>query len=347
MKLGTLFVVLPSKTLLQSQAPFYTNCGQWIPADLASLGRECQERFHGIDPETSTLEPTGAVQWPICEADVLDAGVNVACGTMIASGALSCATNFCEDCPGALAHSCDHTCGFSCLDGSTQFPPEQSYLMCFDSSCRALSMDYHALGVRVSEGTCAEGGALGSVCRLACRAGYEEANIVEGTCTLTGDGTNAVYSGQNITCLPEEDVNGQFSEAYCRMETADVILACCSGAAGCSETNPPAKCTVPCAERWQPHIESCENYLADYQILTASCDHTAIQFLGTAPSTLTVEGVQCHPLANGQYVLQQSTIGAKPYWIREVGDGSGEVYHFYSISVPHASWTIGETPVRF
>ena len=163
---------------------------------------------------------------------------------------------------------------------------------------------------------------------------------------MTGDGTNAEYMGQSVTCQPERDLNGQLSEGYCQMAAVDVILDCCNHAqetGACSDAHPPSKCTVPCAERWQPLTESCASYLTDYQELTAACAVTATQFLGTAPSTIVVAGVECHPQANGQYFLQQQTIGAKPYYQL---NANGDPFHMYSVSVPHDSWVIGQALVR-
>jgi hypothetical protein len=47
--------------------------------------------------------------------------------------------------------------------------------------------------------------------------------------------------------------------------------------------------------------------LGDYQVLTAACDATSVNFLGGAPSSLSVSGCVCHPEANGVYFLQRDT----------------------------------------
>jgi hypothetical protein len=46
--------------------------------------------------------------------------------------------------------------------------------------------------------------------------------------------------------------------------------------------------------------QECEVYLEDFQVLTAACDATSINFLGGAPSSLTVSGCVCHPEADGE-----------------------------------------------
>ena len=63
-----------------------------------------------------------------------------------------------------------------------------------------------------------------------------------------------------------------------------------------------------------------------------------MNFLGGAPSSLTVTGCVCHPEANGEYLLARDTIGGKAHWTRQV---AGRTFHLYSISVPHDAWVIG------
>ena len=166
--------------------------------------------------------------------------------------------------------------------------------------------------------TCVDGGNLGAICRLGCRAGFEMSDAVDGQCELTGNGTTAEYVGQGVVCAPEIDENGHFTEGYCSMASTEAVLDCCEGlppdspeAADCGEDNHPGTCSVECAERWQPLKEGCEAHLADYTALTAACDTTALQFLGNAPSAIQVSGALCHPEVNGLYHLQNDTIGVK------------------------------------
>ena len=164
--------------------------------------------------------------------------------------------------------------------------------------------------------TCVDGGDLGAICRLGCRAGFEMSDAVDGQCELTGNGTVAEYVGQAVVCEPEKDVNGAFTAAYCSMASTEAVLDCCESlpadspeAADCGEDNHPGTCSVGCAERWQPLKEGCEAHLADYTALTAACDTTALQFLGNAPTTIRVSGAVCQPDVNGLYHLQHDTIG--------------------------------------
>jgi hypothetical protein len=218
-------------------------------------------------------------------------------------------------------------------------------MLCFPTTCHPPILEVRGSVVLAG---CVDGGALDSVCRIGCTSGFEASAKVDGHCSLIGSGVEAEYIGQQVTCAPEVDLNGQVTEAYCIMAAQEAVLDCCEfvavdsgapcqGSNCCSADVLPTECPVECAERWLPLKENCEQYLVDFQSLTSACDKTAEGFLGQAPSLLTVSGCVCHPLANGAYTLQRNTIAAKPYWKMTVGD---QTFHLYSISVPHDSWVI-------
>ena len=81
----------------------------------------------------------------------------------------------------------------------------------------------------------------------------------------------------------------------------------------CGSSRPPNSCSLGCAERWLPLLEDCEEYLAEYQPLSEACEETAGQFLGEAPSTVTVSGLVVHPAANGNYSIAPHTV-AVPFF---------------------------------
>eukprot|EP01051_Picozoa_sp_SAG22_P013313 SAG22_NODE_1476_length_4329_cov_2.702128_2_plen_181_part_00 len=87
-------------------------------------------------------------------------------------------------------------------------------------------------------------------------------------------------------------------------------------------------------------LEECEDYLAEFQPLSEACEAQASQFLGEAPSTLTVGGLLVHPEANGEYSIAPQTVGGKAHWIKHGSDGR-PVYHLYFINVPHDSFVLG------
>ena len=131
------------------------------------------------------------------------------------------------------------------------------------------------------------------------------------------------------------------AESFCRMEMTEAVLDCCemafaidsdeqeaqqqgavfgdgnepTSSANCGtppDRQPPAVCTVGCAERWNPLVEDCAQYLTELQPLTEACEARAQQFLGEAPSTVTVTGLAVHHDDNGNYSIAPRTIGGKP-----------------------------------
>ena len=218
--------------------------------------------------------------------------------------------------------------------------PDGGYKYCAEPVCAAPAIDQIRGGVIV-EG-CAAGGSLGSVCRIGCMQGFEAAREEEGRCSLAGGGLLTEYVGQNVTCNPERNPDGTMSEAYCQLASTEAILDCCDAALGgqsCSRENPPTACTIECAEDWLPLFEDCEPFLGAFGGLSEACESVAGEFLNRAPSSLTLAGAECHPAANGVYVLQSDTIGGKAHWALTAADG--QTFHFYSINVPHLGWAVG------
>eukprot|EP01051_Picozoa_sp_SAG22_P000238 SAG22_NODE_5_length_41775_cov_111.520971_1_plen_1241_part_00 len=223
--------------------------------------------------------------------------------------------------------------------------------LCFDPVCAAPALDHSTHHTVVAEG-CAAGGALGSVCRVTCMAGFEPRDETEGRCTATGGGLDgglgAAYRGQNVTCEPERAADGTMSKAYCRLATTEVILDCCDLLSGdgqpasgsCSRESPPGTCPLQCAERWLPLAEDCEQHLGEFGGLSAACESVAGEFLSMAPSSLELSGLVCHPDANGVYSLQHDTIGGKPHWQMQSSDDQS--FHFFAINEPHNGWVCGD-----
>ena len=173
--------------------------------------------------------------------------------------------------------------------------------MCFPIQCPAPSLPETG-GAVIEAGTCAADGSIGDRCRLGCKVGYDESNVVEGRCEARWlereEVAVAEYVGQDVTCLPARNPDGSMAKSYCRMERAEAILDCCDQEAqgqqqvpeqtGCSTTRPPQTCSLGCAERWLPLLEDCEPFLAEFQPLSEACEAKAGEFLGKAPSTVTV-----------------------------------------------------------
>lgn len=216
--------------------------------------------------------------------------------------------------------------------------------LCFDPLCAEPVLDHRTDHTVVLEG-CAAGGALGSTCRIGCMAGFDASAETEGRCTLNTGGSRlgAAYTGQNVTCRPERAADGSMSEAYCRLASTEAILDCCDAAPGseraCSRASPPRTCVLGCAERWLPLLEDCEPYLSEFSQLSEACEAIASEFLNTAPSSMQLAGAQCHPDANGVYLLQPDTIGGKPHYALQTQ--GGQAFNFYAINEPHSGFVVG------
>eukprot|EP01052_Picozoa_sp_SAG31_P028133 SAG31_NODE_2689_length_5243_cov_3.364697_2_plen_736_part_00 len=216
--------------------------------------------------------------------------------------------------------------------------------LCFDPLCAEPVLDHQSNHTVVLEG-CAAGGTLGSSCRIGCMAGFEASAETEGRCTLTTGGSHlgAAYTGQNVVCEPERLADGSMSEAYCRLASTEAILDCCdmvpSSRPACSRASPPQTCVLGCAERWLPLLEDCEQFLSEFSQLSEACETIASEFLNMAPSSMQLGGAQCHPDANGIYLLQMDTIGGKPHYALQTE--GGQAFHFYAINEPHSGFVVG------
>ena len=172
------------------------------------------------------------------------------------------------------------------------------------------------VGTVVASG-CHSGGSLADSCALTCREGYQlTAPATPGVCTLLVDSTAAEYIGQAATCEPERLLDGSLSAAYCFVEAPEVIATCCEGAIGPCDaaSNLPSECTVLCAEAWLSLWQDCEDNLGQFSGLAATCEAAAEDFMSAAPSTITVSGFRCHSYANGEYLMDDHTVGAKRAW---------------------------------
>ena len=99
-------------------------------------------------------------------------------------------------------------------DASLVAAPGGSNLLCFPVACQAPSI--RTKGVVVQSG-CAAGGAIGDTCRLGCSIGYDETEVVEGTCVgrwLEHErAAVAEYANQAVTCSPARNADGSMVRA--------------------------------------------------------------------------------------------------------------------------------------
>ena len=272
----------------------------------------------------------------------------------------------------AFNANCEAFVGGAGMEDASVIARGDTTLLCFPVSCRAPSV---GRGVVFEEG-CAADGTFGDTCRLGCAAGYDASGAVEGTCVARWleheEVAIAEYVNQQVTCVPARNQDGSMSEEYCRMEQEEAVLDCCQeelteaqqleqqerqdlfntpvgvptptqGNPGCGTSRPPETCSISCAERWLPLLEDCEEHLTEFQALTEACNAKADEFVGKAPSTVTVGGLVVHPNANGLYsIALHHTIGGKAHWIKEGSDG--QAFHLYAINEPHDGYAIGENP---
>ena len=212
---------------------------------------------------------------------------------------------------------------------------------CAAPLCPEYSPDPTAtVGTVVASG-CHSGGSLADSCALTCREGYQlTAPSTPGVCTLLVDSTTAEYIGQAATCEPERLPDGSLSAAYCFVEAPEVIATCCEGAAGPCDaaSNLPSECTVLCAEAWLSLWQDCEDNLGQFSGLAATCEEAAENFMSAAPSTITVSGFRCHSYANGEYLMDDQTVGAKRAWTVRSG---GQQAHLFFRDNPER-WCFGD-----
>jgi hypothetical protein len=175
---------------------------------------------------------------------------------------------------------------------------------------------------------------------LTCGEGYQEIGAsTPGACALSPDGASASYVGQDVSCEPETLPDGSFARGYCVVEAPEIVTTCCEGSLGPCDavSNLPTECAPTCAEAWLPLWEHCESSLSQFQGLTTVCEKAAEDFLSAAPSTITISGLRCHSFANGIYMLDDQTIGAKRAW--HLGGSNQQAYLFWSDSPD--GWRLG------
>ena len=119
------------------------------------------------------------------------------------------------------------------------------------------------------------------------------------------------------------------------------MRSCCASMAGsgpaCGPDAPPSTCELACAELWLPLSRDCRQYFAADQLLTSSCEDVASEFLGVAPSTVQIDGFDCHHDANGVYHIGSTTVGGKAHWVK----ASLPVYYLYAVDEPHSGYAVG------
>ena len=117
-----------------------------------------------------------------------------------------------------------------------------------------------------------------------------------------------------LDCCQEELTEAQQLEQQERQDLFNTPVGVptpTQGNPGCGTSRPPETCSISCAERWLPLLEDCEEHLTEFQALTEACNAKADEFVGKAPSTVTVGGLVVHPDANGLYsIALHRTTGA-------------------------------------
>eukprot|EP01052_Picozoa_sp_SAG31_P018582 SAG31_NODE_1321_length_8801_cov_7.086532_1_plen_488_part_10 len=331
--------------------PFFDSCYRLLEtqpnmpfSQYVELGRKCERLAGGVAIINATIRLAHDSP-PECE------DVRSNCQAGIDAGFYSCADDLCPDC--ALAGQCDAACDL-CNDVSNIGPNmDEPLLLCFDIVCRAPTID--GQGVVPEIGTCEPGGVLDSICSLGCKEGFEAASgATEGRCTplwYAHDGVAvAEYVGQSVTCEPERNADGTLGADYCRMERNEALTDCCASMdrpnPNCGADSPPETCSLECAELWLPLSRDCEQYFADFLQLTSQCEDQAAEFLGVSPHTINITGFQCHPNANGDFHIQNTTVRGKAHW-RKAGPctlGTDDTAcYLYAIEEPHAGYAFGPT----
>eukprot|EP01043_Picozoa_sp_COSAG02_P002436 COSAG02_NODE_56_length_43700_cov_33.650765_7_plen_1205_part_00 len=321
--------------------------GTEFSGQLSAQGRA----FVGEDWESKNLQFSNSVLTPSPPPGLL-ATVSPTCADIDGGGtAFDCSTetNSLSDTATCAAYPC--TAEECCTDHSASpLPLASLQLVELGSGAAAfcspaplcpqfVAEEVASAGVVVLSG-CLSGGHLGDPCVLTCEEGYRASNLpTAGTCVLSADGATASYLGQGVTCEPETLPDGSFAASYCYVEAPEVIDTCCAGTTGACDANSnlPSTCSIQCAEAWLPLWEHCESSLGQFNVITALCESAATDFLSAAPSTITISGLRCHPFANGVYVLDQRTIGAKRAW--HASGGRQQVHLFWSDSPDR--WRLG------
>ena len=78
-------------------------------------------------------------------------------------------------------------------------------------------------------------------------------------------------------------------------------------------------CSIQCAELWLGEAARCRSKAAAFTAagpdgLSAACTETMHVELAMASAAIEVSGLQCHAVANGEYVLQPTTASGRPQW---------------------------------
>lgn len=85
----------------------------------------------------------------------------------------------------------------------------------------------------------------------------------------------------------------------------------------------PSACSVACAEVWMPVAAMCAGQPAALETaapgLSQLCTAAIAPVLATAPSSLTVTGLACHPAANTLFLLEPASRNARPHYKSESG----------------------------
>ena len=81
-------------------------------------------------------------------------------------------------------------------------------------------------------------------------------------------------------------------------------------------------CSAACAEIWLPGLERCADHVSAFDTvasMTSDCQDAANGIIATAPSQVTVSGLQCHDNANAVYSLMPVPFNGRPQFISSDG----------------------------
>ncbi len=112
------------------------------------------------------------------------------------------------------------------------------------------------------------------------------------------------------------------------------------------DTRTEGSCTLACAQAWLLGAASCTGKQASFEAHTPSsiqysCRSTAASLLATAPATVSISGLQCHPGANAVYELQAAPMNGKSQY--RTADGRWSLFWMPARSswTGNGEWSIG------
>eukprot|EP01050_Picozoa_sp_SAG11_P014079 SAG11_NODE_1699_length_4427_cov_3.213262_1_plen_769_part_00 len=211
-----------------------TQCEDFMPANetamlLTMVGALDMDPLCTIDTGSILTQHEAKAGEPACLTDA--SGV---CEILIASGSLTCKTDFCPLC--AQPHTCDHTCGIPCGDSAE---PAEACETDLSPLCRTL----------VDAG--------GVTCRKDFCANCEQAHTCDATCGFPcpqpNGGHRRLQLISRINRLGHSDVC-DWDQVNDRMDAVDE--ACCTDGS-CGENAFPDACSYDCGKLFVPFLHDC------------------------------------------------------------------------------------------